>query len=106
MLFTGEIILSEILRSCIRVISRDTYSLLSFKNRHALLLSRLLGAKPSIFALIRSSAETILNFLNEIGTDKSFCATFSVTPGELENTPESTATTAYGAYLIDVGLRG
>ncbi|KAF8801414.1 hypothetical protein BYT27DRAFT_7261953 [Phlegmacium glaucopus] len=66
----------------------------------------LLGAKSSNFTLIQSSTQTILAILHEIGTHKSFCATFGVTPDELENTPESTATMAYGAYLIDVGLRG
>jgi len=49
---------------------------------------------------------TITNILNEINTHKAFCASFGITEAELENASESTATTAYGAYLIDIGLQG
>jgi hydroxymethylpyrimidine/phosphomethylpyrimidine kinase / thiaminase len=97
--------LSEILRSCIRV--STTFFLFPPSNTSTFPLpSRLLGAKSSTFSLIQSSTQVILDILHEIGTHKSFCTTFGVTPEELENTSESTATTAYGAYLIDVGLRG
>lgn len=37
---------------------------------------------------------------------KAYCATWGVNELELEKTQESAATTAYGAYLLDVGLHG
>jgi len=49
---------------------------------------------------------TIFNVLQEIGNHKAFCAKFGITEDELENTPESAATTAYGAYVVDTGLQG
>ena len=36
----------------------------------------------------------------------AYCEQFGVTLEELERTPESPATIAYGAFLIDVGLQG
>lgn len=67
---------------------------------------RLLAAKSTSFPSIRTATGTIINVLNEIGTHQSFCAQFGVTLEDLEATEESTATTAYGAFLIDVGLQG
>ena len=67
----------------------------------------LLGAKSSTFTLIQSSIQTILNILYEIGSvTQAILRRFQVSMGELENIPESAATTACGAYLIDVGSRG
>ncbi|KAF9460881.1 Phosphomethylpyrimidine kinase-domain-containing protein [Collybia nuda] len=66
----------------------------------------LLAAKSSTFTAIESATTTILNVISEIATHKSFCNTFGITNEELEDTPEAPATTAYGAYLIDVGLQG
>ena len=37
---------------------------------------------------------------------KTFCAQWGVSEKELEETPESTATTAYGAYMMDIGFQG
>ncbi|KAF9064926.1 hypothetical protein BDP27DRAFT_1366824 [Rhodocollybia butyracea] len=64
----------------------------------------LLTAKSSSFSVISSATQTILNVLKEINTRTTLCTTFGVseeTP--LTQTPESPATAAYGAYLIDVG---
>jgi hydroxymethylpyrimidine/phosphomethylpyrimidine kinase len=36
----------------------------------------------------------------------SFCAQWGVDLAELESTPESTACTAYGAFIMDVGMKG
>jgi hypothetical protein len=36
----------------------------------------------------------------------SFSAQWGVDIAELESTPESTACTAYGAYIMDIGLQG
>ncbi|TEB34011.1 thiamine biosynthesis protein [Coprinellus micaceus] len=66
----------------------------------------LLAAKSSSFGAIQSATETIMNVINEIATHKTFCQSFGISPEELESTPESTATTAYGAYILNVGLQG
>ena len=36
----------------------------------------------------------------------SYCAQWGVDLAELESTPESPACTAYGAYIMDVGMQG
>jgi len=69
-------------------------------------LSRLLAAKSSSFTSIEKITQTIINIIREIATHQSFCASFGLSLDELEKTPEASATTAYGAYLIDVGLTG
>ncbi|KAF8959768.1 Phosphomethylpyrimidine kinase-domain-containing protein [Flammula alnicola] len=66
----------------------------------------LLAAKSTSFGLIESSTQTILNVLYEIGNHKAFCAKFGITEEDLESTPESAATSAYGAYIMDIGLQG
>ncbi|KAG5641998.1 hypothetical protein DXG03_003798 [Asterophora parasitica] len=66
----------------------------------------LLGAKSTTFDAIGSATQTILGVINEIHTHKAFCASFGITPEVLENTAEEAATSAYGAYLIDIGLQG
>jgi hydroxymethylpyrimidine/phosphomethylpyrimidine kinase / thiaminase len=48
----------------------------------------------------------MLEVVHESSMHKSFCAKWGITEEELENTPESPTTTAYGAYLIDMGLQG
>ena len=65
-----------------------------------------MAAKSSTFGAIQSATETIMNVINEIATHKTFCQSFGIGPEELESTPESTATTAYGAYILNVGLQG
>ena len=37
---------------------------------------------------------------------KAYCASWGIDEFELETAPESPATTAYGAYLLDSGLQG
>ncbi|KAG6854169.1 hypothetical protein C0991_009821 [Blastosporella zonata] len=69
-------------------------------------LARLLAAKSPSFKAIDSATKTIMNIIAEINTHKAFCASFGVSEEELESTPEAAATTAYGAYLIDIGLQG
>ncbi|KAF9009599.1 Phosphomethylpyrimidine kinase-domain-containing protein [Cyathus striatus] len=66
----------------------------------------LLAAKSSSFTAIGSATQTINNVITEIKTHKGFCLSLGISEEELENTPEGTATTAYGAYLLDVGLEG
>ena len=66
----------------------------------------LLIAKSSTYGSIQASTQTILNIINEVSTHKSFCAKWGITEAELAATPESPSTTAYGAYLLDIGLQG
>ncbi|KAI0810853.1 Phosphomethylpyrimidine kinase-domain-containing protein [Irpex lacteus] len=66
----------------------------------------LLVAKSTSFAAIKSATDTIINIVNEVSTHKSFCARWGISEEELLSTPESPATTAYGAYLIDCGIQG
>jgi hydroxymethylpyrimidine/phosphomethylpyrimidine kinase len=68
--------------------------------------SSLLAAKSSTFPHIDSATQTILNVLREISTHRAFCAEFGVSADELEQTREASATSAYGGYLMDVGLQG
>jgi len=67
---------------------------------------RLLVGKSTHLNIITNSTQTILNVLQEINNHKEFCAKFGITQKDLENTPEAAATTAYGAYILDVGLQG
>ncbi|KAJ3965365.1 hypothetical protein EV361DRAFT_955082 [Lentinula raphanica] len=66
----------------------------------------LLSAKSTTFPSISRATQTVLNVLQEINTHKAFCASFGISEDELEQTPESAATAAYGGYLVDVGMRG
>ncbi|KAJ7491032.1 Phosphomethylpyrimidine kinase-domain-containing protein [Mycena latifolia] len=66
----------------------------------------LLAAKSASFPLIESATETILNVLREIKTHRTFCAEFGISADELERTEESSATTAYGCFLMDIGIQG
>ncbi|THH23140.1 hypothetical protein EUX98_g8039 [Antrodiella citrinella] len=65
-----------------------------------------LAAKSSTFPAISSATQTISNIIHEVTSHKAFCAQWGVTEKELECTPESPATTAYGAWILDIGLRG
>ena len=51
--------------------------------------------------------QSVQNILHEVSTNhKAFCVQWGVSEKELEGTPESTATTAYGAYIMDIGFQG
>ncbi|KAH7905191.1 Phosphomethylpyrimidine kinase-domain-containing protein [Hygrophoropsis aurantiaca] len=66
----------------------------------------LLAAKSHSFGRILQATETVFHIARESSMHKSYCAQWGITEEELENTAESPATTAYGAYLIDTGLQG
>ena len=66
----------------------------------------LLAAKFTDFTSISQSAEVVIRVIDEIGNHRKLCQQFGVTMEELESTTESTATTAYGAYILDMGLQG
>ena len=68
---------------------------------------RLMAAKSTSFTAISAAMESVQGVLQEISTNhQAFCTRWGVSEKELEETPESTATTAYGAYIMDVGLQG
>lgn len=66
----------------------------------------LLAAKYTDFTSISDSAQAVIGIINEIGNHRNLCRQFGVTMEELESTIESRATTAYGAYILDMGLQG
>jgi len=66
----------------------------------------LLVAKSSAYAEFAAAAEVVLAVVKEHSMHVSFCAQWGVDLAELENMPESSACTAYGAYIMDVGMRG
>ncbi|KAI0317477.1 Phosphomethylpyrimidine kinase-domain-containing protein [Amylostereum chailletii] len=66
----------------------------------------LLAAKSSEYDGIGAAARTILHIVEESAMHKAYCEQWGISPAELERTPESPACTAYGAYIVDVGLRG
>ncbi len=69
------------------------------------ILFSLLAAKSTSFPVIATSTQTILGILQEVENHRSFCAKFvGVSEEDLDITPEASATTAYGAYLIDMGV--
>ena len=68
---------------------------------------RLLAAKSTSFTAVATAMQSVQNILYEISTNhKTFCVQWGISEKELEETPESTATTAYGAYIMDIGLQG
>ncbi|PCH38542.1 hypothetical protein WOLCODRAFT_136331 [Wolfiporia cocos MD-104 SS10] len=66
----------------------------------------LLAAKSTGFTAIEAATRTIMNIIREVSMHRSYCAQWGITEEELKSTPESPATMAYGAYIIDAGLQG
>ncbi|KAA1477671.1 hypothetical protein DENSPDRAFT_933847 [Dentipellis sp. KUC8613] len=66
----------------------------------------LLGAKSSTYDGMAAAAETMLHVVRESRMHRSFCEKWGVSAEELDSTPESAACTAYGAFVVDMGLRG
>ena len=71
-----------------------------------LFIHSLLVAKSSTYAEFAAAAEVVLSVVKEHHMHVSFCAQWGVDLAELESTPESAACTAYGAYIMDVGMKG
>ncbi|KAK2460683.1 hypothetical protein APHAL10511_007153 [Amanita phalloides] len=88
-------------RSFVHFIKQDYHYLKYYSRAYGLL-----AAKYTDFSSISDSAAVVLSVIDEIGNHKKLCQQFGVTMEELENTLESTATTAYGAYILDTGLQG
>lgn len=66
----------------------------------------MLALKSNSFADIGASALIIQHIARESKMHESYCATWGITPLSLALTREASATTAYGAYILDVGLKG
>ncbi|KAL4255590.1 hypothetical protein AB1N83_012513 [Pleurotus pulmonarius] len=82
-------------------IKQDYHYLKYYARAHGLLAS-----KSNKFGDIHSAADIVLHIMRELETHKSFCAHFGITVDELESTPQSLSTIAYGSYLIDIGMQG
>ena len=68
---------------------------------------RLLAAKSTSYTAIAAAIQSVQDVLHEISTThKTFCTQWGISEKELEETRESIATTAYGAYILDIGLQG
>ena len=51
--------------------------------------------------------QSVQSVLYEVSVNhKTFCSRWGVGEKELDETPESAATTAYGAYIMDIGFQG
>ncbi|KAF8437560.1 Phosphomethylpyrimidine kinase-domain-containing protein [Boletus edulis BED1] len=87
--------------SFIHFIKQDYHYLKYYSRAYALL-----ATKSHDFAPISSAAKVMQHIADEKTMHVSYCAQFGITLEELETTPESPATMAYGAFLIDVGLQG
>ncbi|KAI6140408.1 Phosphomethylpyrimidine kinase-domain-containing protein [Pisolithus tinctorius] len=80
---------------------QDYHYLKYYARAHALL-----AAKSDNFAPILAATHIVLHIAKESSMHTSYCAQWGITKEELESTPESTTTTAYGAFLLDTGLQG
>jgi hydroxymethylpyrimidine/phosphomethylpyrimidine kinase len=66
----------------------------------------LLATKAQNLTSVRNAATTIQNVVAEQESHRAYCAEWGISSEDLDDAPEATACTAYGAYLIDVGVRG
>ncbi|KAH8100341.1 Phosphomethylpyrimidine kinase-domain-containing protein [Cristinia sonorae] len=89
-------------RACFLHFIRQDYLYLKYYAR----VYGLLIAKSTTFSAIEDATKIIMNVIQEVVNHKAFCAQWGISEQELEATPESPATTAYGAYMMDTGLRG
>ncbi|KAI6046757.1 Phosphomethylpyrimidine kinase-domain-containing protein [Pisolithus marmoratus] len=87
--------------SFLHFIKQDYHYLKYYARAHALL-----AAKSDNFAPILAATHIVLHIAKESSMHTSYCAQWGITKEELESTPESSTTTAYGAFLLDTGLQG
>lgn len=66
----------------------------------------LLVAKSSTFATMEISTKILQQITNEFGLMKSLFDEWGISQAELDREQETSATTAYGAFIIDAGFRG
>ncbi|KZV60533.1 hypothetical protein PENSPDRAFT_659506 [Peniophora sp. CONT] len=87
--------------SFIHFLKQDYIYLKYYSRAHGLL-----AAKSPSYDAVGKSASVILHIVQESTMHKAYCEKWGITADELENGVESAACTAYGAYILDVGLRG
>jgi len=66
----------------------------------------MLALKSSTFADIGASAAIMQHIVLESSMHESYCLSWGIQPAALLSAEESAATTAYGAYILDVGTKG
>ncbi|KAF8313851.1 hypothetical protein DL93DRAFT_2137347 [Clavulina sp. PMI_390] len=66
----------------------------------------LLALKSSSFADISASAVIMQHVAREAALHESYCASWGIDAATLATTEEATATTAYGAFILDMGIKG
>jgi hydroxymethylpyrimidine/phosphomethylpyrimidine kinase len=66
----------------------------------------MLAAKAPALSALTTAASAIANVVAEREKQREFCAGWGISTEELERVPEAAPTTAYGAWLVDVGVRG
>lgn len=87
--------------SFLHFIKQDYHYLKYYARAHALLAS-----KSEKFAPLLAATKIVFHIAEESSMHIAYCAQWGITLEELESTPESPTTTAYGAFLIDTGLKG
>ncbi|EGN96401.1 hypothetical protein SERLA73DRAFT_112697 [Serpula lacrymans var. lacrymans S7.3] len=87
--------------SFLHFIKQDYHYLKYYARAYALL-----ATKSHAYDPISAAMETVVTVVRESSMHVEFCAQWGISQSVLENTPESPATTAYGAFLIDTGLQG
>jgi len=100
--FVKQLAMGTLPRECFLHFIKQDYMYLKYYAR----AYGLLVAKASNFTAIENATRTIVNIVNEVSMHTSYCAEWGISQEELNATPESPATTAYGAYLLDAGLKG
>jgi thiaminase len=55
---------------------------------------------------MQAAAEIIAHIVHESGMHVGFCESWGISKAELERTPESSVTMAYGTYILNIGLTG
>lgn len=66
----------------------------------------LLALKSPSYADIAASALIMQHIVRESSMHEAYCSTWDIAPASLATTEEATATTAYGAFIIDTGVKG
>jgi hypothetical protein len=106
--FQAGLSLPQILRSRKRVNGRSCspFTVDSINAPRCCPYCSFLAAKSSAYTDFVAAADTVLSIAKESETHVAFSAQWGVDLAELECTPESPACTAYGAYIMNVGLQG
>ncbi|OSX56270.1 hypothetical protein POSPLADRAFT_1068178 [Postia placenta MAD-698-R-SB12] len=100
--FVKQLAMGTLPRECFLHFLKQDYLYLKYYAR----AYGLLAAKSATFPAIETATRTIINVVTEVSMHTAYCAEWGVSEQELAATPESPATTAYGAYILDAGIQG